>query len=44
MKTLSFAKQRFDSTATPMMRYCCMIRAIAILCAMQACDATGIIV
>jgi hypothetical protein len=39
MRTLSFAKQRFDSTATPMMRYCCMIRAIAIMCAMQACDA-----
>ena len=41
MRTLSFAKQRFDSTATPMMRYCCMIRAIAILCAMQACDAAS---
>ena len=38
LRTFSFAKQRFDSTATPMMRYCCLIRAIAILCAMQACD------
>lgn len=38
--TLSFAKQRFDSTSSPMLRYCCMIRAIAILCAMQAMDDT----
>ncbi|CAE7368948.1 unnamed protein product, partial [Symbiodinium sp. KB8] len=41
MSTFSFAKQRFDSTSTPMMRYCCVIRAVAILCAMQAADARG---
>ena len=38
LKTFSFAKQRFDSTATPMMKYCCMLRPIAVLCAMQAAD------
>ena len=40
LKTFSFAKQRFDSTATPMMKYCCMLRPIALLCAMQAADDT----
>ena len=38
LHTFSFAKQRFDSTATPMLKYCCMIRAIALVCAMQAAD------
>ena len=38
MRTFSFAKQRFDSTAVPMMKYCCMLRATAIVCAMQAAD------
>lgn len=38
LRTFSFAKQRFDSIATPMMKYCCMLRAIAIVCAMQAAD------
>ena len=38
LHTFSFAKQRFDSTATPMMKYCCLLRAIALLCAMQAAD------
>ena len=38
MRTFSFAKQRFNSTATPMMKYCCMLRAIALVCALQAAD------
>ena len=38
MHTFSFAKQRFDSTAVPMMKYCCMLRATAVVCAMQAAD------
>lgn len=38
LQTFSFAKQRFDSTATPMLKYCCMVRAIALVCAMQAGD------
>ena len=41
LHTFSFAKQRFDSTATPMLKYCCMIRAIALVCAMQAADDSG---
>ena len=40
LHTFSFAKQRFDSTCTPLLKYCCMIRAIALLCAMQAADDT----
>lgn len=40
MQTFSFAKQRFDSTATPMLKYCCMIRAVALVCALQAGDDT----
>lgn len=44
MQTFSFAKQRFDSTATPMLKYCCMIRAIALVCALQAGDAIGQII
>ena len=39
LRTFSFAKQRFDSTAMPMLKYCCMLRAIALVCAMQAGDA-----
>ena len=38
MRAFSFAQPRFDSTATPMMKYCLLVRAIAILCAMQAVD------
>ena len=38
MRTFSFAKQRFNSTATPMMKYCCMLRAITLVCALQAAD------
>ena len=38
MRAFSFAQPRFDSTATPMMKYCLLARAIAILCAMQAVD------
>ena len=41
LQTFSFAKQRFDSVATPMLKYCCMLRAIALVCALQAADATG---
>ena len=43
MHTFSFAKQRFNSISTPMMKYCCMIRAIALVCAMQAGDVPVII-
>ena len=42
MQTFSFAKQRFDSVATPMFKYCLMLRAIALVCAMQAADVAGI--
>ena len=38
MRTFSFAKQRFDSSSTPMMKYCCILRATALVCAMQAAD------
>ena len=40
VRALSFAAQRFDSTATPLLKYCCMVRAIALVCAMQAADVT----
>ena len=39
IKTFSFAPQRFDSSASPLLKYCSLIRAIAILCGMQAADA-----
>lgn len=35
---LSFAKQRWDSHADPMMKFCCMLRAIAMLLACVAAD------
>lgn len=38
LQTFSFAKQRFDSTSLPLLKYCCMLKAIALLCAMQAAD------
>ena len=38
LKTFSFAQQRFDSTASPLFKYCCVVRAVAILCAAQATD------
>jgi len=38
LKTFSFAPQRFDSAASPLLKYCCLIRAIAVLCGMQAAD------
>ena len=40
LKTFSFAPQRFDTSASPLMKYCCLIRAIAVLCGAQAVDAT----
>ena len=40
LHTFSFAKQRFDSTSTPMLKYCLILRAIALVCAMQAADDT----
>jgi hypothetical protein len=39
VKTLSFAKQRFDSTATPQRQFCCLIVPIALLLAYVASDA-----
>ncbi|CAE8637854.1 unnamed protein product, partial [Polarella glacialis] len=38
LKHLSFAKQRFDSIADPMMKYCVLIVSIAMLLAKQAAD------
>ena len=38
LRTLSFAKQRFDSAASPARKYCCLIVAIAILLAVLAGD------
>ena len=38
LRTLSFAKQRFDSAASPARKYCCLIVAIAILLAVIAGD------
>ena len=38
IRSLSFSQPRFDSSATPMLKYLCMIRAMAVLCAMQAAD------
>lgn len=38
MRNLSIAKHRFDSAGTPMFKYCCAIRAIALVCGMQAAD------
>ncbi|CAJ1351267.1 unnamed protein product, partial [Effrenium voratum] len=35
LQTFSFAKHRFDSTSTPMLKYCLLIRSMALLCAMQ---------
>ena len=39
LKTFSFAPQRFDTSASPLLIYCCLIRAIAVLCGAQAADA-----
>ncbi|CAJ1448590.1 unnamed protein product [Effrenium voratum] len=41
LRTFSFGKQRFDSTSDPMLKYCCLLHAIAVLCAMQAADERG---
>ena len=38
LKSFSFASQRFDSTASPLVKYCCLIRSIALLCGGQAAD------
>ena len=38
-KVMSFAKQRFDSCATPQRQFCCMLAAIAMVLAYQASDA-----
>ena len=38
IRAFSFSQPRFDSSATPMLKYLCLIRAMAILCAMQAAD------
>lgn len=38
MRHFSFAKQRFDSFAAPLRRYCCAIHAVALLLAMVATD------
>ena len=38
LKSLSYAPHRFDSAATPLFKFCSMIRAIAFLCGMQAAD------
>ena len=37
-RVMSFAKQRFDSCATPQRQFCCMLAAIAMLLAYQASD------
>ena len=37
-RVMSFAKQRFDSCATPQRQYCCMVAAIAMVLAYQASD------
>ena len=39
LKSLSYAPHRFDSAATPLFKFCALIRAIAFLCGMQAADA-----
>ena len=41
IKDLNFAKQRFDSTASPQLLYCALMVAIAMLLAYQASDARG---
>ena len=38
IQSLSFALHRFDSTATPLFKFCCLTRSIALLCGMQAAD------
>lgn len=38
LKHFQFAKQRFDSAASPARKYCCLVVAIAILLAAQAAD------
>eukprot|EP00438_Fugacium_kawagutii_P023201 Skav215062 [mRNA] locus=scaffold1021:443696:444526:- [translate_table: standard] len=38
VQSLSFAPHRFDSAATPLFKFCCLIRAISLLCGMQAAD------
>ena len=38
-RVMSFAKQRFDSCASPQRQFCCMLAAIAMLLAYQASDA-----
>ena len=38
-RVMSFAKQRFDSCATPQRQFCCMLAAIAMVLAYQASDA-----
>ena len=39
LQSLSFAGHRFETGASPMFKYCCAIRSIATVCAMQAADA-----
>ena len=38
LQTMSFAAHRFDSAASPLYKFCSMVRAIALLCGMQAVD------
>ena len=40
IESIGYAAHRWDSTASPLLKYCSMIRAIALLCGMQAADAT----
>ena len=40
-KCMQFAKQRFDSVATPMRQFCCLLTAIAMLLAHAATDTRG---
>ena len=42
VQSLSFAAHRFDSAATPLFKFCSLIRAIALLCGMQAADVAGL--
>ena len=39
VQSLSHAPHRFDSAATPLFKFCALVRAIALLCGMQAADA-----
>lgn len=38
LRSLSFAKQRFESLATPQLQMCCLYQAVALMLAVQAAD------